>query len=130
MQQDGVVDVAGSKQEVATALEARALRRAALTRRVRRRALLDVALVGLLTGTAAAVGATTHEALLAASSALSLGILGYVIRRDRDLVALAAEARLREDAVRGRGITLAQWRSGAPLAAWSARREAAAEELA
>ncbi|MGL6042595.1 MAG: hypothetical protein ACRC1J_01590 [Sandaracinobacteroides sp.] len=95
---------------------------AALARQVRQRARIDLLLVAIATAGASLLGSTSHEAVLAGSSALSLGILGYVVRRDRDLVALAASSRWRESAVEGRGMTLRQWRSGAPLKAWTARR--------
>jgi hypothetical protein len=107
-----------------------ALRRAALARQVRRRAQADMALLAGLTGGAALLGATTHEAILAGTAALSLGLLGYVVRRDRDLVALARAARWRESAVEGRGLPLSAWRAGAPLGAWAARRDAAVDKQA
>lgn len=103
---------------------------AAQARRVRMRARLDLLLALLATAGAASLGADAHEALLGGSAVLSLGILVYVIRRDRDLVALSASARWREAAVEGRGLQLQDWRSGVPLAAWSARRDEQVREAA
>jgi hypothetical protein len=99
-----------------------ARRHQALARRARRRAKLDMAVIALATGLATMLGQGTHEALMAGSTALSFGILFYVIRRDRDLTALAGQGRWREDALEGRGLPLEAWRSGASLDPWEARR--------
>ena len=85
----------------------------ALARRTRRRARIDICLVAVATGLAALTGNGTHESLMGASLALSLGILFYVIRRDRDLTALAGQERWRDEALEGRGIPIEAWRSGA-----------------
>jgi hypothetical protein len=78
-------------------------------------------LVAIFTFGAAHLGATSHEALLGGTAALALGILFYVVRRDRDLVDLAARARWRERAVEGRGVPVSAWRAGARLPAWEKR---------
>jgi hypothetical protein len=101
-----------------------------MARRVRLRAQVDLLAVTLGTASAALLGSTTHEALLAGSAALSIGILAYVVRRDRDLVALASASRWREQAVEGRGLPLADWRRGAPLQPWPDRRGGPVEEPA
>lgn len=106
-----------------TAIEERARESAARMAQVRLRAYLDGALVLLVTAGAALLAPAVHEALLAASAALSLGVLWYVIRRDRDLVRLAAESRWRDAALAGRGMQLSEWKQGAPLEAWSVRRD-------
>ncbi len=94
----------------------------ALARRATRRAKLDIVLIALGTGLAAMLCDGTHEALMAGSMALSLGILFYVVRRDRDLTALAGQGRWREEALEGRGLPLEAWRNGATLDPWEARR--------
>lgn len=101
---------------------AEANRHVALARRVRNRAWLDIVLIGAATGVAAHLAEGAHEALLAASLVLSLGILVYVIRRDRDLTALAGVARWRDEALDGRGLALEDWQGGAPLAPWEHRQ--------
>jgi hypothetical protein len=98
----------------------------ALVRRTRRRARLDALAVAAFALGAVFLGSTAHEALLAGSAALSLGILGYVIRRDRDLVALAGQVRWREEAVKGRGVSMREWHQGAKLEPWGVRRTARA----
>jgi hypothetical protein len=108
-------------------LIAQARRHEALARRARLRAKLDIAAVGLLTAGAAWLADGTHDALMSASLVLSLGILFYVIRRDRDLTRLAGVSRWREEALEGRGLTLEDWRSGAELEPWEARRRAPAD---
>ena len=59
---------------------------------------------------------------MAGSAALSLGILFYVIRRDRDVSELAGQNRWRDEAVKGRGLSLKDWQGGAKLAPWESRR--------
>lgn len=99
-----------------------ARRHRALARRARRRARLDMVLIALATGMAAMAGQGSHQALLAGSLALSLGLLAYVIRRDRDLTALAGVARWRVEALEGRGVSMPEWRDGASLDPWEVRR--------
>jgi hypothetical protein len=103
---------------------AQARRHEALARRARVRAKLDILAVGTLTGVAALLADGAHDALMSASLVLSLGILFYVIRRDRDLTRLAGVGRWREDAVEGQGLTLEDWRRGADLEPWETRRRA------
>ncbi len=86
------------------------------------RAKIDIVLIGALTGVAAWLAKDSHQSLMAASLALSLGILVYVIRRDRDLTALAGVGRWRDEALEGRGLTLVDWRDGAELEPWESRR--------
>jgi hypothetical protein len=103
-------------------LIAQARRSGALARRARLRARLDMFLVGAATAGAALGGSDAHEALMAASAALSLGILFYVVRRDRDVSALAGQGRWRDEALQGRGLSLKDWQAGAELAPWETRR--------
>ncbi len=99
----------------------------ALARRTRMRARLDgLAVVAVSIG-AAFAGGNAHQALMAGSAALSLGILFYVIRRDRDLTRLAGQVRWREEAVKGRGLSMQDWHDGAELEPWDARRKASEE---
>lgn len=103
-------------------LIAQARRSGALARRARLRARLDIVLVGAATAGAAFAGSNPHEALMAASAVLSLGILFYVFRRDRDVSALAGQDRWRDEAVEGRGLSLTDWQAGAELPPWESRR--------
>jgi hypothetical protein len=95
----------------------------ALARRARFRARLDMLLVGTATAAAAFAGGSSHQALMGGSAALSLGILFYVIRRDRDLTALAGQGRWRDDVLKGRGLSMEEWRAGAELKPWDDRRD-------
>lgn len=101
-----------------------------LSRRVRRRARLDAVLVvaatagGAWLGQASAGAGAGGESLMGATAALGLGILFYVVRRDRDLSRFAAQARWRERAVEGKGVTLSDWKDGAALEPWPRRRPA------
>lgn len=95
-----------------------------LSGRIRMRARLDAILIVLLTVAAAYLGHTPGESMIGATAALSLGILFYVIRRDRDLSRFARHERWRDRALEGKGVSLAQWKAGAPLEPWP-RRETA-----
>ena len=103
-------------------LIAQARRYRGLARRASWRARLDMLLIAIGTGMATMIGRTSHEALMAGSLALSLGILAYVIRRDRDLTALAEQGQWREEALKGQGMPIPAWREGAPLDPWEVRR--------
>ncbi|TPE60568.1 hypothetical protein FJQ54_11280 [Sandaracinobacter neustonicus] len=105
-----------------TATESR--RTHVLARQVRWRARLDAALVLAFTAGGAWLGQGPGEALMGATAALGLGILFYVIRRDRDLNRLAAHARWRDRAVEGKGITLSEWKGGARMDPWPRRQSA------
>lgn len=96
-----------------------------LQRRARVRAAVDAALLALAVGLAALFGESAHEALLLALLASSAGILIFLLRRGRDLGALARADRWRADAVEGRGLGIAAWRAGDPLPGWADRRDAA-----
>jgi hypothetical protein len=111
--------------ELDPSLIAQARRHQALARRARWRAKLDMVLIALGTGFATMIGKSSHEALMAGSLALSLGILAYVIRRDRDLTALAGEGRWRDAALEGQGLPIPAWRAGASLDPWEVRRSRA-----
>lgn len=100
-----------------------------LSRRVRRRARLDAVLVVAATAGGAWLGqasggGTGSESLMGAAAALGLGILFYVVRRDRDLSRLAAQARWRDRALAGKGVTLSDWKGGAVLEPWPRRQSA------
>ena len=101
---------------------AQARQHEACARSARIRARLDMLIVGSLTAGVAWLADTAHEALMSASLVLSLGILFYVIRRDRDLTRLAGAGRWREEAIEGRGLSLEDWREGAELEPWESRR--------
>ena len=93
-------------------------------------ARLDAVLVvaatagGAWLGQASAGAGAGGESLMGATAALGLGILFYVVRRDRDLSRFAAQARWRERAVEGKGVTLSDWKDGAALEPWPRRRPA------
>ena len=108
--------------ELDPSLIAQARRHRALARRARWRAKLDMAMLAIGTGMATMIGQSTHEALMAGSLALSLGILAYVIRRDRDLTALAEQGQWRDQALEGQGVPMPAWREGALLDPWEVRR--------
>lgn len=108
--------------ELDPSLIAQARRHRALARQARWRARLDMLLIALGTGMAAMIGQGSHEALMAGILALSLGILAYVIRRDRDLTALAEEGQWRDQALKGQGLSVPAWRDGATLDPWEVRR--------
>jgi len=112
----------GRTLEQDLSLIAQARRSGALARRARVRARLDMFVVGAATAGAALAGRSPHEALMAASAALSLGILFYVVRRDRDMSAIAGQDRWRDEALEGRGLSLKEWQAGADLAPWESRR--------
>ena len=99
-----------------------------LSQRVRRRARLDAVLVVAATAGGAWLGQMSGgaggESLMGATAALGLGILFYVVRRDRDLSRFAAQARWRERAVEGKGVTLSDWKDGAALEPWPRRQSA------
>jgi hypothetical protein len=91
-------------------------------RRLKRRALFDLLLVGLASAAAALLAETAWGALEAAMIALSLGLLAFVIRRDRDLTRHARRGRWRERAVEGKGVSMTAWREGARLVPWGERQ--------
>ena len=70
---------------------------------------------------AAWLGSSPAESMMAALCALSLGILVYVIRRDRDLRRLAAQQRWRDRALAGKGVSLSDWRAGISPQPWPHR---------
>jgi hypothetical protein len=96
-----------------------------LIRRARVRAAADTVVLALAVTLAALFGESAHEALLLALLASSAGILIFLLRRGRDLGALARADRWRADAVEGRGLGIAAWRAGDPLPSWDARRNVA-----
>ncbi len=96
-----------------------------LLRRARLRAAVDAALLMAAVALAALLGDSAHEALLLALLASSAGILLFLLRRGRDLSALARADRWRADAVEGRGLDMAAWRAGDRLASWAERRDVA-----
>jgi hypothetical protein len=94
---------------------------ASLRRRLRRRARLDLLLAGAAVLGAGLLPADPHDGLSLALAALSIGLLLFVVRRSRDLAALASAAHAQQQALAARGISLADWQSGVPLAAWQHR---------
>jgi len=89
---------------------------------MRLRAALDVLVVLAATSLPLSLVPDPYEALLLALVIASVAIVWFVARRERDLARHAAVGRWRADAVKGRGIPLADWHAGAPLPPWSARR--------
>lgn len=93
----------------------------ALRRRMVRRSACDAALILLATAGAGLLATNGHDRLLACLAVLSLGILLFVLRRGGDVAGLVAAGRWRDEAVAGRGLSLAQWHSGVPLPGWGER---------
>ncbi|MBS3962608.1 MAG: hypothetical protein KGZ61_12375 [Sandarakinorhabdus sp.] len=93
----------------------------ALWARMRRRAATDAVLILLLTAGASLPAADSHGRLLSGLAVLSIGILLFVIRRSRDVSRLVEAGRWRDEALVGRGLSLAQWHSGMALPQWGSR---------
>lgn len=91
---------------------------------LRIRAFVDLALVIALSGLPVAMIADPHEAILVALVVAAVGIVWFVARREADMARRAAADRWRIEAVEGRGVSLAEWHSGAALAPWGARHRA------
>lgn len=91
---------------------------------LRRRALIDAAVIVGIAILVSAPAANVVDSLMIGVVAISIGMLLFVIRRGNDLTALARAGRWREDAVAGQGLTLEEWRRGAPVAPWAERRKA------
>lgn len=108
--------------EPAPSPEERMARQRRLVRRARRRALTDLTLLPAAVLLAALPANGAHQALLYALFAASAGILLFLVRRWRDLGALARADRWRAEAVEGRGLSISAWRAGDPLAGWAERR--------
>ena len=111
--------------EQAEGRELARLRQARVVRRARRRALTDLGLLLLFVAAAALAAGDAHQALLNALLAAAAGILAFLHRRGRDLCALARADHWRADALEGRGLSLSDWRDGAPLPRWAERRDVA-----
>jgi hypothetical protein len=94
---------------------------ATLRLRLRRRARLDLLIAGVAVGGAGLVPADPHQGLLLALVVLAIGLLLFVVRRSRDFAALATAAHAQKQALAARGISLSDWQSGVPLAAWQQR---------
>lgn len=93
----------------------------ALRARMRRRAATDAVLILLLTAGASLPADASHDRLLSGLAVLSIGILLFVIRRSRDVSRLVEAGRWRDEALVGRGLSLAQWHAGMALPEWSSR---------
>lgn len=99
-------------------------REGVLRRRLRRRAGIDACLILLATAGASLLAVETADRLLGGLAVLSVGILLFVIRRGHDIAHLVEAGRWREAALAGRGISIAQWHAGEPLARWNERSPA------
>lgn len=91
-------------------------------RYIRRRAVMDALAVVLTAFAVSQPVANPHDSLLVGIAAVALGILFFVVRRNRDLEAFVAAGRHRQQALEGGGISLAQWHGGKPLLPWQQRR--------
>jgi len=105
------------------ALEAERQREQALSRNVRMRAVRDGGLVMLCTLGASLLATHSHDRLMAGLVVLSIGILLFMIRRSRDIARLVAASRWRDESLVGRGVSLAEWHAGVPLADWKGRKQ-------
>lgn len=101
------------------------LHQAQTVRRARQRALADAALLVLLIAAAMLFARNADEAFVFGLLTASAGIIVFLYRRGRDLDALSRADGWRSDAIEGRGLSLADWRSGAPLPGWKDRRDIA-----
>lgn len=99
----------------------RGAREQALRRQMRRRAAVDAVMILLATAGASLLATDSHDKLLSGLAVLSVGILLFVIRRSGDVSRLAEAGRWREEALVGRGLSLAQWHAGVPLPEWERR---------
>jgi hypothetical protein len=86
------------------------------------RASLDLLLVLAAAGAAIAWVPDPYEALLLALAVGSAGLVWFVGRRERDMARQAKGQDWRQEAVAGRGISLADWHRGKALPAWTERR--------
>lgn len=106
------------------------MRPAAPWRRMRRRATIDAALLIAFLLLVCQLSGSTAELLRNAIAAAAIGMLLFVLRRGHDLAALARADRWRDDAVRGRGISLADWHAGRQLSPWAERRSLLRQDAA
>jgi hypothetical protein len=96
----------------------------ARVRAIRRRAVVDAAAVIIVTLAVSMPVSNPADSLAVGMAAVSVGMLLFMLRRRNDFTVLAQAARLRERAVAGRGLTVAQWAAGAPLPPWTEREAA------
>ncbi len=89
-------------------------------RRARRRATVDALLLAAATVGAAALPADPVRGLKAAALLLAAGLLLFLWRRGRDLDAVARARADTARALKGRGLSLADWHAGRPLPGRSA----------
>lgn len=99
-------------------------------RRLRRRATMDAALLVVFLLLVCQLSGSTAELLRNAMIAAAIGTPLFLWRRGADLAALARADRWRDDAVRGRGISLADWHAGRDLSPWAERRPALRQDAA
>jgi hypothetical protein len=116
-----VAELSGAWLAAEAGLDSDAERSRRLSRSIHRRARLDIVLVAGGSAGAAWLGSSPAESMMAALCALSLGILVYVIRRDRDLRRLAAHQSWRDRALAGKGVSLSDWRAGISPQPWPHR---------
>lgn len=95
-----------------------------LAARLRRRALADFAVLAVACLGATAYADGSHARMRNFLLAAGLAVPTFVIRRGRDLSALARADQWREKAMEGRGLSVGEWQSGAPLKPWGERRDA------
>ena len=98
-----------------------------LRRRLQLRAAIDALFALLLVAGSLLLSQDPHTQLRMAILAAAFGLLAFMIRRSRDLASIRADHRARDAVFAGRGISIAQWHAGQPLAPWRERRAAAGE---
>jgi hypothetical protein len=101
---------------------------AAEVRAIRRRAAIDGVLVVTVTLAVAMPVSNAADSLAIGMAAVSIGILFFMLRRRKDFAVLARASRLREQALAGRGMSLADWAAGKPLAPWNERAMAPVQD--
>ncbi len=100
--------------------------RAAFRRHLRKRALLDAIAIALAAFAVTQPVANPHDSLLLGIATVGLGMMLFIVRRNRDFAHFVQAVRQRERALDGSGISLAEWHQGKPLRPWQERQPAPA----
>lgn len=90
-------------------------------RRMQLRAAADAVLALLLVAASTLLSPDPYTQLRLAIVAAAFAIMAFLIRRNQDLAAIRADHRSRDAEFEGRGISIAQWHAGRPLAPWRER---------
>ncbi|MFA7441549.1 MAG: hypothetical protein WCZ66_11365 [Sphingomonadaceae bacterium] len=88
---------------------------------IRRRTIVDAALIVGVTIIVSAPAGDPLRALGFGALAVVVGLVYFVVRRSNDLAALVHAAEWRDADVADKGVSLAEWQAGAVLAPWVER---------